>query len=532
MNRIAALLLIAMGFPLAYADDAVVGNGSAASCTTAAYNAAMQQLVDGPQARGGVLTFQCGAQPHTIAMDRPWNLTDGVLIDGAGLITLDGQNQHRFFQLFLLNQGQTEVTLRGIRLIRGFTSTDFGAAVYQRAGTRLTLERVTIADSRATTSGGAVAAETQTRLDIVDSDFLNNRAGDGGALAVRALTQITGSLFFGNRAEGILAEGGAIQSYEQPLSISDSVFEENSSARDGGAILKRGAVLTLERVSLLRNQATNRGAGVHSDGSTSVTANRIRAVANGGEGMYVEGGLTLTRGYFTRHVRIGVGFVTWAALTIRSGPSSALIEKSTFFSNVYGVRLERRVGADGVPGILRLDNVTSYGNVVASVDFDDEVGGVSGVQVFVDQSSLVEPNTHPFVGRGARVSFANSIVFGGLTPNCEQASGGPAAQFASTGNNLVGPGCPRVGSDGAEVQTLLQLQLSGLANHGGEVDTLMPELTSPAIDRRACVNVDARDRPRPVAAIPGGNVLCDIGAVERQAAETLGLLFRDGFEPE
>lgn len=148
MNRVPIALYMAFLPSLALGDNAVVGTGTAASCTTAAYNTAMQLLVDGPQTRGGVLTLRCGAQPRTITMDREWGLTDEVLIDGAGSITLDGQNLHRFYQTYLLTEGRTEVTLRDITLIRGFTATDFGGAVYVRQGISLTLDGVTIAVER------------------------------------------------------------------------------------------------------------------------------------------------------------------------------------------------------------------------------------------------------------------------------------------------------------------------------------------------------------------------------------------------
>lgn len=64
---LAALVLAGASFPL-LADNATVGDGTPASCTEAALNAAVTQVVVGVQAPGGVLRFACGAAPHTIAL--------------------------------------------------------------------------------------------------------------------------------------------------------------------------------------------------------------------------------------------------------------------------------------------------------------------------------------------------------------------------------------------------------------------------------------------------------------------------------
>jgi hypothetical protein len=524
MNRTAFALAMAFLPSLARGDFAVVGSGTAASCTTAAYNTAMQILVDGPQARGGVLSFNCGAQPHTITIDREWGLTDDVVIDGAGIITLDGQNLHRFYQTFLLTEGRTVVTLKDISLIRGFAATDFGGAVYVRQGTSLTLEGVTIADSRAATSGGAVAADASTQLSIVDSAFLNNRAGDGGALAIRASTQINGSVFIGNRAEASNAQGGAIQSYEQPLTIANSTFQENLSARDGGAVLKRNASLVLDGVSLLRNNAPNAGAGLYADASVSVQADRVKVIGNVGDGMYVAGGLILRRSSFEENRNNGIAK---SALAMNSSSSSLLVEKSTFVGNDNAIFLQRAADATGTAGTLRLDNVTVHNSNFSAIGILDGSGNTN-ISVDIDQSSVIEPNVTPLLLFGGRITYAGSMIFGGGNPNCRSLVD-PTSQYLSGGNNLVGPGCPRIGSDGA-VQTQAELQLSTLSDHGGDVKTLLPALTSPAIDRRTCVNVDARERPRPVDADQNGSALCDIGAVERQVLELNDVLFSDGFE--
>ena len=64
----------------------VVGTGSAASCTFSALNAAVSN--------GGIITFNCGSRPVTIAVTSTMNVpTDtSTVIDGGNQVTLDGGN--------------------------------------------------------------------------------------------------------------------------------------------------------------------------------------------------------------------------------------------------------------------------------------------------------------------------------------------------------------------------------------------------------------------------------------------------------
>jgi hypothetical protein len=62
----------------------VIGTGTAASCTFSALNTAV--------GKGGVITFNCGSAPVTIAITATMNLptNKNTVIDGGGKITLDG----------------------------------------------------------------------------------------------------------------------------------------------------------------------------------------------------------------------------------------------------------------------------------------------------------------------------------------------------------------------------------------------------------------------------------------------------------
>jgi hypothetical protein len=64
--------------------DHVIGNGTPASCTSAAVVATV--------ALGGIITFNCGPSPVTITMTATAEIVHGsqIVIDGGGKVTLSG----------------------------------------------------------------------------------------------------------------------------------------------------------------------------------------------------------------------------------------------------------------------------------------------------------------------------------------------------------------------------------------------------------------------------------------------------------
>ncbi len=151
------------------APDLVVGNGTPESCTSAAFVAAV--------AAGGVITFNCGADPITITLSETAKVYNDagpeILIDGDGLVTLSGGNQRRILYMntcdpdlvwttpHCQNQDHPRLTVQNITFINGHTS---GAEPYGGGGVFI--------------RGG--------RFKIIDCRFFNNRCdtegpGMGGA---------------------------------------------------------------------------------------------------------------------------------------------------------------------------------------------------------------------------------------------------------------------------------------------------------------------------------------------------------------
>jgi hypothetical protein len=103
--RTLAMLLVAAAWsPRPVRADAVVGTGTASSCTEAALDAALGCEPSGNCFGGGNVTFNCGTSPVTITVSSLKTFAVDTSIDGGGLITISGGG---VTQLFLVNSGAT-----------------------------------------------------------------------------------------------------------------------------------------------------------------------------------------------------------------------------------------------------------------------------------------------------------------------------------------------------------------------------------------------------------------------------------------
>jgi hypothetical protein len=211
----------------------VVGDGTAASCTGASVVSAV--------AGGGVVTFNCGADPLTIVVPEIEIINDGgatgdgsVTIDGGGKITLSGGGQNR-----ILRQNTCDSTLH-------YTST--------HCDTQTTPHL--IVQNIGFTAGNGLG-------DQVDTGGLKG----GGALYVQGGTLKIVNVTFTNcqqtNAAGQLVQdlgGGALYAFEvsNPLYIVDSTFQGNSGI-NGGAIGSIGESLTILNSMFQNDSATGHG---------------------------------------------------------------------------------------------------------------------------------------------------------------------------------------------------------------------------------------------------------------------------------
>lgn len=255
----------------------VVGTGTAASCTGAAFVAAV--------AKGGVIVFDCGDAPVTITVPETANIFNNtgpkIVIDGGGKVTLSGGGQRRILYMNTCdpalvwttshcdNQDHPQLTLQNLTFVDGAVSgtnaagISGGGAVFARGG------RLKIVNSRffrnqcdetgPDVGGGAVRAFDQSNglpLYVVHSTFggrsdLGNACSNGGALSSIGVSYtVINSLLTNNRAIGVGGNparsgtggggsGGAIYNDGNTyhLAIEGSRIADNTAAEGGGAIL-------------------------------------------------------------------------------------------------------------------------------------------------------------------------------------------------------------------------------------------------------------------------------------------------------
>lgn len=252
--------------------DRVVGNGSPATCTSAAVVAAV--------AAGGVITFDCGPEPVTITMAataKVVNTSSVVALDGGGKVTLSGAGQRRILYMNTCDPVQIWTT----------------SHCQDQATPRLTIQGLhfTHGDSTGETAeggGGGAVFVRGGQVRVLDSVFTSNRCDptgpDVGGAALRVLSQYHGTpvvvantTFGGSAADGnVCSNGAGISSIGVSWRIYNSVFSGNSAigrganpARagtpgggSGGAIYLDGNRFTLDLAgTIIRDNIANEGGG-------------------------------------------------------------------------------------------------------------------------------------------------------------------------------------------------------------------------------------------------------------------------------
>ncbi len=211
----------------------VVGDGTAGSCTEAALNVAL--------AGGGLVIFNCGAAPVTIPLTSEKVIAANTQVDGGGLVTLDGQNQTRIFDV----QGGVTLALAGITLERG-------------NGSGVVLDG----------NGGAILIEANGIVSIARSTLRSNSAANGGAIynSIGALT-ITDSTISGNTTAFL----GTVNVFIGSATITNSTLSGNTANQRGGAFYNSNGTVAVTNTTITNNTATSTVAGAYqSEGSLTI----------------------------------------------------------------------------------------------------------------------------------------------------------------------------------------------------------------------------------------------------------------------
>jgi len=237
-----------MGLENVSTPDHVIGDGTAASCTSAAVVSAVTA--------GGVITFSCGPNPKTITLTQTakvLNSTHKLVIDGGGKVTLSGGNSNRILYVDTCDRSLGSVS---------------GNCLYTPAWPQVTVQNITLADGNATNStyvspgdtnqgsnGGGAIFQLGGRLKVVKSAFVRNTCAangpDLGGAAIRVLAQhsptptdldasyaarnqdpvyIVQSTFGGASGQGgNCSNGGAISGLRTPIAVINSLITYNNA---------------------------------------------------------------------------------------------------------------------------------------------------------------------------------------------------------------------------------------------------------------------------------------------------------------
>lgn len=232
-----------MGLEDVSAPDHVIGNGTAASCTSAAVLSAVTA--------GGVITFNCGSAAKTITLTQTAkvrNSTRELVIDGGGKVTLSGGNANRILYMDTCDASLGTVS---------------GNCLYAVQWPQVTVQNITLVDGNATNAGYVSPGDTNGgsngggaifalggRLKVVRTAFVRNTcAANGPDLrggAVRVLAQhsatpntldasqaargqdpayIVQSTFGGASGQGnSCSNGGAISGLRTPITVLNSLL--------------------------------------------------------------------------------------------------------------------------------------------------------------------------------------------------------------------------------------------------------------------------------------------------------------------
>lgn len=247
--------------------DRVIGNGTPASCTS--------KKVVNAVARGGIIRFRCGPKPVTISMKataRVFNDRPDVVLDGRGLVTLDGGGVRRILYLNTCDQSLVWTT----------------SHCQNQDHPTLTVQDITFRNGRSsgrqTMDGGGAIFVRGGRFKVVNARFFGNRCAPGGpdvgGAAIQVFSQFEGlpvyvvrSTFGGPGAKrNACSNGGAISSIGVSWTILNSLFAGNRAigsgassgspgGGNGGAIYNDGNQMTLRVVGtrIVRNRSNHEG---------------------------------------------------------------------------------------------------------------------------------------------------------------------------------------------------------------------------------------------------------------------------------
>jgi hypothetical protein len=271
----------------------LIGNGTAASCTSAAVVSAV--------AKGGIIRFACGPAPVTITMTATAKVRNNtgakIVLDGGGLVTLSGGGKRRILYMNTCDKAQgittahcqdqetPQLAVQNLTFTGGNSTGETaegggGGAIFVRGG-RVKVVNSRFTDNRCDSTGpdlGGAALRVLSQFHnlpvyVVSSTFTGGRCSNGAALSSIGVSwQVFNSVFSGNQAIGRGANparggtpgggsGGAIYCDGNlfTVKIAGTIIENNHANEGGGAVFfvsnDRSGTMSIENSTLRKNKS-------------------------------------------------------------------------------------------------------------------------------------------------------------------------------------------------------------------------------------------------------------------------------------
>ncbi len=361
------------------------------------------------------VTISLSAGTHTIDSTLDAEGTNIHLVgevDAAGnpITTIDGEGLRR---ILLIRTGESSATVyENIRFANGFAVGENGGAI-QIADADPRFVNCVFEGNRAAFKGGAMHIYgSNADVMITGSRFVANvvgsgNAGSGGALAIeqRSEVEIHDSFFAQNRA----ASGGALWSGGSAYRIENSLLQANAASGNGGAIYLNGGELEV--------------------GETRFEGNLAVALRGGAIMLYSAAAQIEKCGFDGNSSGLSGG----ALLTLGSG-STCLVGQSEFVRNI--------AGEDGGAVSLRYGQATFWETVFQGNSAAAEGGAIEVVNADVRLERIEGFGNSATVGGFLRQDGGHLEVWGSqVTGNAASAAGGLRLMSGGTADLLESTVC-------------------------------------------------------------------------------------------
>jgi hypothetical protein len=312
---------------------------------------------------GGTITFNCAANPATIILAAPIDITANTNLDGGtlGRVILSGNNATR---LFNINAG-VSFTLQNLTLTNGrqVGTGVFAGAIYVNTEATVNLSNSSLTNhSLQGGAGGAIG----NGGDVYGGSIFN----EGGTLNINNSTISQSSAIAGNggttSGNGGLALGGAIFSRNGTINITNSLITANSAVGGdangngftagfalGGAIYQTNTTLTITATASFQNNQAKGGNGVNGNSSGSY--------ARGGT-VYSDGGsISVNQSSFSGNKATG-GNKSYTNSDANFGAGGAIIGNATTV-NISGASFSGNQAEGGLP-LSSPNGGSAYGGAI------------------------------------------------------------------------------------------------------------------------------------------------------------------------